>query len=69
MLDNGPQCCSGGDCCGPGSYCCARTGPHEHQELALDRVRALAEKMLDEQGQSWNSISGRRIMNALEGKS
>lgn len=32
MLNDGPPCCSGGDCCGPGSYCCARTGPHEHNE-------------------------------------
>lgn len=25
-------CCTGGDCCGPGSYCCANTGPHNHDE-------------------------------------
>lgn len=24
-------CCTGGDCCGPGSYCCANTGPHNHE--------------------------------------
>lgn len=24
-------CCTGGDCCGPGSYCCANTGPHTHE--------------------------------------
>ena len=27
-------CCTGGDCCGPGSYCCANTGPHTHDDLA-----------------------------------
>ncbi len=26
-------CCTNGDCCGPGSYCCANTGPHTHSEL------------------------------------
>lgn len=25
-------CCSGGDCCGPGSYCCANAGPHRHPD-------------------------------------
>lgn len=29
-------CCTGGDCCGPGSYCCANTGPHEHHEEDFD---------------------------------
>ena len=33
----------------------------------IQRVRELAEKMQDEQGQSWNSISGNRIRRALEG--
>lgn len=35
--DDGPPCCTGGACCGPGSYCCARTGPHDHPELEEDR--------------------------------
>lgn len=34
----------------------------------LKAVYELAEKMLNEQGQSWNSISGRRIAEALKGK-
>lgn len=33
MSDEGAPCCTGGECCGPGSYCCARTGPHEHPEV------------------------------------
>ena len=33
----------------------------------IQRVRELAEKMQDEQGQSWNVISGNRIHRALEG--
>lgn len=29
-------CCTGGACCGPGSYCCAHTGPHDHPEIEED---------------------------------
>ena len=36
-------------------------------QATIQRVRELAEKMQDEQGQSWNSISGNRIRRALEG--
>ena len=32
----------------------------------IQRVRELAEKMQNEHGQSWNSISGNRIHRALE---
>ena len=28
-------CCADGDCSGPGSYCCKRTGPHSHPEEGL----------------------------------
>ncbi|QXN73616.1 thymidylate synthase [Gordonia phage AikoCarson] len=28
---DGPVCCTG-DCCGPGSYCCARANPHSHDK-------------------------------------
>jgi hypothetical protein len=33
---------------------------------ALDNARAEARKMMNEHGQSWNSISGRRIMEAID---
>lgn len=33
---------------------------------ALDAARAEARKMMNEHGQSWNSISGRRIMEAID---
>ena len=33
----------------------------------IQRVRELAEKMQNEHGQSWNSISGNRVSRALEG--
>lgn len=36
-------------------------------QASLARVRALADKMLTENGQSWNSLSGRRVMRALDG--
>lgn len=36
---------------------------------ALLRVRELAAKMKGESGQSWNSVSGQRILNALAGES
>lgn len=26
-------CHTDGDCCGPGSYCCAHTGSHTHDEI------------------------------------
>ena len=29
MIDDGSYCCKG-ECCGPGSWCCARAGEHEH---------------------------------------
>lgn len=32
----------------------------------LDAAQAEARKMLNEHGQSWNSISGRRIMQAID---
>lgn len=32
-------CHTDGDCCGPGSECCANTGPHEHP--AFEVVRQL----------------------------
>jgi hypothetical protein len=33
---------------------------------ALDAAQAEARKMMNEHGQSWNSISGRRIMQAID---
>lgn len=33
---------------------------------ALDAARAEARKMMNEHGQSWNSISGRRVMEAID---
>lgn len=36
------------------------------RDAAIAAVRALADKMADEQGQSWNSISARRITAALD---
>lgn len=30
-------------------------------------IRELAETMMNEQGQGWNSISGRRILNVIDG--
>ena len=26
--------CCRGECCGPGSWCCNRAGPHDHEELS-----------------------------------
>lgn len=48
-------------------------GPYQQIEDALpvnramQAVRELADKMLGEHGQSWNSISGRRILDAIAG--
>ena len=39
----------------------------ESLRATIDRVQALAEKMQNEHGQSWNSISGNRVSRALEG--
>ena len=33
---------------------------------ALDAAQAEARKMMNEHGQSWNSISGRRILQAID---
>jgi hypothetical protein len=32
---DGDYCCTpdSGECCGPGSWCCARAGKHEHEEI------------------------------------
>jgi ATP-dependent helicase YprA (DUF1998 family) len=35
-------------------------------QAALDAAQTEARKMMNEHGQSWNSISGRRIMNAID---
>lgn len=47
MADNGPACCTN-DCCGPGSYCCARAKPHTHDTTAKepDYVALAAAKAL-----------------------
>lgn len=29
---NSIVCCKDGDCCGPGSWCCAHAGKHSHEE-------------------------------------
>lgn len=42
-------CCTNGDCCGPGSYCCANTGPHEHPELS-ELLVVIHPKQRDHQG-------------------
>jgi hypothetical protein len=43
MSKDDGYCCTGGDCCGPGSWCCSRAGEHTHDPEILE-----AEARLDE---------------------
>ena len=41
FADAGPVCCVG-ECCGAGSYCCARAGQHTHDDTAEGAVEFFA---------------------------
>jgi hypothetical protein len=35
VADNETPCHTDGNCCGPGSYCCAHNAPHAHDDVVL----------------------------------
>ena len=46
--------CCRGECCGPGSWCCAHAGEHEHPELMTKAEHELVELL----GECFNRYAG-----------
>lgn len=63
------HCCTNGDCCGPGSWCCAHAGPHSHEEEVPNELRELRERLdeANERARRWEYVA--RQLDALDGDS